>query len=96
MTYNLRAQGIEMDMYYRLANTSEEEVKKEFNERAEASVKQQLVLSEMLNAKKSKSAKKSWTLNWTSSRSCIRWKRSAEADLHGSGPDGSAEKQHQV
>ena len=47
MTYNLRAQGIEMDMYYRLANTSEEEVKKEFNERAEASVKQQLVLSEI-------------------------------------------------
>jgi len=34
-------------MYYRLANTSEEEVKKEFNERAEASVKQQLVLSEI-------------------------------------------------
>ena len=44
MTYNLRAQGIEMEQYYQLTGNSEEDVKKEFSGRAEASVKQQLVL----------------------------------------------------
>ena len=44
MTYNLRAQGIEMEQYYQLTGSSEEDVKKEFSGRAEASVKQQLVL----------------------------------------------------
>ena len=47
MTYNLRAQGIEMEQYYQLTNSSEEDVKKEFTGRAEASVKQQLVLAEI-------------------------------------------------
>ena len=47
MTYNLRAQGIEMEQYYQWTNTTEEDVKKDFQERAEASVKQQLVLSEI-------------------------------------------------
>ena len=47
MTYNLRAQGIDMDQYYQWTNSSEEDVKKEFAQRAEASVKQQLVLSEI-------------------------------------------------
>ncbi|MDO4281041.1 MAG: trigger factor [Peptococcaceae bacterium] len=47
MTYNLRAQGIEMEQYYQLTHTTEEDVKKEFTERAEASVKQQLVLAEI-------------------------------------------------
>ena len=47
MTYNLRAQGIEMDQYLQWTNSNEEDMKKEFAERAEASVKQQLVLSEI-------------------------------------------------
>lgn len=47
MTYNLRAQGIEMEQYYQLTGSTEEDVKKEFTGRAEASVKQQLVLAEI-------------------------------------------------
>lgn len=47
MTYNLRSQGIEMEQYYKLTQSTEEDVKKEFASRAEMSVKQQLVLSEI-------------------------------------------------
>ena len=47
MSYNLRAQGIEMEQYYKLTQSTEEDVKKEFASRAEMSVKQQLVLSEI-------------------------------------------------
>lgn len=47
MVYNLRAQGIEMEMYYQLTNTTEEDAMKEFTERAVQAVKQQLVLKEI-------------------------------------------------
>lgn len=47
MVYNLRAQGIEMDMYYQLTNTTEEDAMKEFTERAVKAVEQQLVLKEI-------------------------------------------------
>lgn len=47
MTYNLQAQGLQLEQYYQLTNTTEEDMRKSFEERSVNSVKQQLVLAEI-------------------------------------------------
>jgi trigger factor len=47
MTYNLQAQGLKLEQYYQLTNTTEEDMRKNFEERSVESVKQQLVLAEI-------------------------------------------------